>query len=1148
MSILQEISMISKEQQELLMLLLKEEGISLANLPIIPQDRTRASFPLTFAQRRLWILNQLEPNACAYNMFGAFRFSGPLNIEMLERSFNEIIHRHQILRMVFRVVDNNPMQVLLPSLSMKLNVVDLSHQHQNFPNELPHALICEAAEAPFNLKQGPLLRVSLLKLTNSEHVLLFTMHHIISDAWSLKIIIRELNSYYQFFTTGKAISLPQLTVEYSDYAVWQQEIVKDNAFNKNLEYWIKQLDGITVLDLPTDRVRPATQTYDGSTLTFEIPTFLTKKIKKLSVTEDVSLFMFLLAAFQLLLHRYSGQDDICVGSVISNRNRSELENLVGLFSNTLILRADLSNNPSFQELLARIKNVVLGAFANQDVPFEKLVEIFNTARDLSRQPLFQVMFVYQEFSNDDFMIPDVTVHRMDIENRNSKFDLTLFIEEEIDKLKGCIEYNTNLFDAETIARYAENFVVLLENIVTDTKKQLSNLKILNQQQEHELLEWIDHSGFSKDKCLHELFESCVERNPSDIAISYHGNQISYDDLNKRSNQIAHGLIELKVQRNQPIAVMLETGIEQVASLLAINKAGGVFVCLDQVYPINRLKQILEEVKPICFISDHACLHKYDKFLREFQQEIGHQMYIVNIAANQNAAFAMSGDYYIPHDFFMSCELTNPNLNLSPSNHVYIVYTSGSTGRPKGILQANGNSSQYMEWQSNQFQIEPKKRVAQWASITYDASYSEIFGTLCFGATLCMPNPEDRVDPRAMADWLVREKINVIQLVPSFCKHVLQNIISKYPVYVEDKLKYLESVMLAGERLPIELAREWQNYFNGKTRLYNLYGPSEIVLTTQYLIGDLSPYLNSVPIGAPFAGRQILILDKYQQLCAIGVPGEIYIKSPYLTLGYYKQPTETAKAFIQNPLHNNYSDIVYKTGDRGRWLNEHEIEFLGRIDNQLKIRGSRVEMGEIEAVISSLDTVNECAVIARAYSDGTPYLVAFVSATSKLTISTLREFLTDHLPGYMIPSNFILLDELPHTISGKVDRKALATFDISNQVTIDDTAIAKSELEKTIAAIWQQVLYVNSVAVHSNFFDLGGHSLLMIQVQMLLSEKIGRNIPLVELFKFPTIKSLADYLQGEITEDNSLDSALYRSQLRTNLMRKRQQINRLNNLK
>ena len=787
----------------------------------------------------------------------------------------------------------------------------------------------------------------------------------------------------------------------------------------------------------------------------------------------------------------------------------------------MILRANLADDPTFQGLLKKTKQVVLDAFAHQDVPFEIIVEKLNVKRDLSYHPLFQVMFVY-EHESKNFNISGTSAKKLDVTNGFSKFDLTLFIENNNEEqLTGYIEYNADLFKPETINSYIESYIALLEEMVTLPQKKVSKMSLISFQQAQAVLSWTDDSGPAKNKCLHQHFEKWVELTPNEIALSYQGADVSYEELNQRSNQIAHRLIQMGIKKGQPVAMMLEIGVDQIASLLAINKVGGIFICLDKQYPTIRLKQILQEVMPVCVISDLISLNVHCQNFLSSQQEAHYDMFILNLSddsATVNKATLFS----------------NPNLTISPTDPVYIVYTSGSTGKPKGIVQTHGGSSQYMEWQSNQFNIQSKTRMAQWASITYDASYSEIFGALCFGATLCIAAPLDRRDPQAMAQWIELEKINVIQLVPSFCTLLLQRFIARGCAPL-----YLEYVLLAGERLPIELAREFQAYFNHKTKLYNLYGPSEIVLTTQYLINELPPALTSIPIGAPFVGRQILILDKNDSLCPLRIPGEIYIKSPYLTLGYFQQPEETSKVYIQNPLHNDYPDRVYKTGDRARWLNANEIEFLGRNDNQVKIRGSRVEPGEIEAVLLLHDLVSESAVIIKQHQDDTPYLIAFVCGAENIDIQSIREFLMDYLPSYMIPAHIVCLLDFPRTISGKIDRKMLANQWHLNQDTSDDTAIPENECEKMIAEVWKELLHLHSVRNDVNFFELGGHSLLMVQAQLKLNERFKKSLALVDLFKYPTIKLLANFLLHQ-KEDDGLKQGNQRA-----LLRKRLQQNRRN---
>ncbi|MCR9191501.1 MAG: amino acid adenylation domain-containing protein [Gammaproteobacteria bacterium] len=1115
-----DIQALSREEQELFFLLLQEEGIDLQSSPITPQTTDQSSYPLSYAQRRIWLLNQLDPKSTAYHMFGVLHLNGAVDHAVLARSFGEVIKRHDILRASFHIEDNHPIMRINDSCAFQLKWVDFSYLQTDESNATVQDIIREAHMQAFDLSQPGLIRASLVKLSDIKYLLLFATHHIIADAWSLNVLIRELSHFYQSMGAGHTDGLPELPIQYSDYAVWQQNLSQSFEFNKSVAYWIKQLkDGENTLNLPADAMRPPLQTSKGKKLMFTISEALSDKIKALSSSADVSLFVLLLSVFQVLLFRYSSQTNFMIGSVISNRNRRELEALIGLFADTLVLRTDLSGNPTFQELLIRTKRIVLEAFQHQAVPFDLIVEKLNVKRELSHHPLFQVMFVYESRS-EHFNIADIQGEQLEFESGHAKFDLTFFVEDKGAFLSGAIEYNIDLFLPETIHSYLESYLALLENISIDASKKISELPLVREQQAKKLLSWQDDSGPAKNFCLHQYFEKWVDLTPNEIAVSFMGLEISYQQLNQRSNEIAHKLIQLGVKKNQFVAIMLEVGIDQIAALLAVCKSGAGFICLDQHYPKLRLMQILEEVKPFCVISDASSLKSHHQNFLLAQQEAHYEASIINLS----------------EDDVLDVFTGNPKVDVVPSDPVYIVYTSGSTGKPKGILQTHGCSIQYMEWQSNQFQIQPKKRMAQWASITYDASYSEIFGALCFGATLCVTAPLDRRDPKVMMGWLELAKITVIQLVPSFCKLLLQCMIAEYATKQTHVLENLEYVLLAGESLPVKLAREFQGYFNHKTKLYNLYGPSEIVLATQYCVDNLPPALTNISIGAPFVGRQILILDSHGALCPLRVPGEIYIKSPYLTQGYFQQPEETGKVFIQNPLHDDYPDRVYKTGDRGRWLNEHEIEFLGRKDNQVKIRGSRVEVGEVEAVLLRHEAVRESAVIVKRHFDDTVYLDAFVSGEREIDTQVLKNFLVSYLPTYMMPSHIFFLENFPRTISGKIDRKMLAVQSYERQETSETAVAPENEIEKDIAAVWQALLGVSSVCVNSNFFDLGGHSLLLVQVQMALSVRLKQNIALIDLFKYPTIKSLANFLSQ--TTEFALPQGQQRALLRKKLSKRR----------
>lgn len=1126
----EEFEALSLEQRELLFALLKEKDLDISRLPITARKKGMR-VPLSFAQQRLWFLAQLEPASAAYNMPAALRLVGLLNMDALKQSFNYIVSRHEVLRTTFSVEQGRPVQVIAPTLYIKLPVVDLRHLSQMEQDAEVQQLISAEAQQPFNLSTGPLLRVILLQLGSQEHILLFTMHHIIADGWSLRIFTREMAVLYESFCISKSLPLPELPVQYADFAYWQEIWVKDEALQKQLAYWKQQLNGAApVLELPIDRSRPSKQSFRGSVRTLRLSEALSKRLKKLSIQEGASLFMTLLAAFKTLLYRYTGQEDIIVGSPIAGRNRCEIEGLIGFFVNTLVFRVNVSGNLTFRQLLGQVREVALGAYSNQEVGFERLVEQLQPERDLSRQPLFQVMFLLQD-EPDKFSLPGLSISVMEVTNELAKFDLTLLvIGQSTDFLEVRMEYNTDLFNAKTIDLMLERFRTLLESIVTDPEQRLSDLKLFEYNKNQLLMPLEDITTYMQEKCLHEMFELQAEQTPDNIAISYKGEQITYKELNEQSNKIAHRLTVLGAVSQRKVAIMLENEPLQIITMLGVFKAGCTFVCLEPNSPTIRLKQVLVEVKPFCLLTKTTCLSEHYKVLQELQYETGYEMMTVDIM-NGNGGCPESTNNPYGVTLFESYPTTNLGRTVSVSDPAYIVYTSGSTGKPKGILQSHQSFGQFLEWQSKQFRIQPLERIAQWASTTYDASYCEIFGALCFGATLCIAESSIRGNPAAIVDWLETEKINWIQVVPSFCKYLLQNVKLKKAKGGPNLFQHLKYMLLSGEVLPVELADQWLKQFGESPQLFNLYGPSETVLATYYKVDKV--YLNqrSIPLGRAIDGRQILLLDKAKQLCPVGIIGEIWIRSPYLTLGYFQRLEETQKVFAQNPLHNEYPDMVYKTGDLGQWMLDGNIEFLGRIDNQVKIRGNRVELGEIEAILSSHGFIRECAVVIHNYQDMDQRLVAYIAPSENISVSSLRKFLAQTLPNYSIPSAFVFLDALPRTLSGKFDRKALPKPEFHNSEQVDSGGIPRTKTEKIIATLWQEALQLKNVSLHDNFFDLGGHSLLIVQVQQKIEEIFDVNLPVVEIFRYPTVSALAEFLEQEQKHMDSFQHKVSRAETR-----------------
>ncbi|HKG81334.1 MAG TPA: amino acid adenylation domain-containing protein [Pyrinomonadaceae bacterium] len=898
------------------------------------------------------------------------------------------------------------------------------------------------------------------------------MHHIISDGWSAGVFFKELSALYAAYAADEESPLPALAVQYADYAVWQREYLSGEVLNAQVEYWRERLTGAApVLELPADRVRPAVQSYRGAAARFEVSREVSEGLKELAHAEGVTLFMTLLAAFKVLLYRYTGQAGIVVGSPIAGRTRAEVENLIGFFVNTLVLRTDLSGGPSFRELLGRVRETALGAYAHQDVPFEKLVEELQPERDLSRSPLFQVMFILQNAPREELVLPGLNMGLVNAGSVTAKFDLSVVFYEDEQVLRGVIVYNTDLFESATIERMVGHFGVLLEAVNADAEQLVTKLPILTEAEQHQLLvEWNESGRAYEQNCPHRLFEKQVELNPNAIAVTFEGEELSYGKLNAQSNRIAHGLRAMGVVEGQPVALMLGTGPRQIAGLMGILKAGGTLLCLDKGYPQNRLKQILEDAQPRCLITELDSINDCEDLLQQ-----------MNLPSELKMMVLDSTDLESYPDI-------NPELPIDPASPAYLVYTSGSTGRPKGIIQSHGNFCQFLEWQSDRFQIRAPKRVAHWASISYDASYCEILGALCFGATLCQARRSTRYDSLPLLEWVGKEKISLLQVVPSFCAQVIQHLGSKANGKYQHPLPHLESLLLVGENLGVSLAGELLERFPDKPNLYNLYGPTECVLATHYSMKEVAPDQRAIPVGHNIDGRQIFILDRAGQLCPIGVRGEIYIRSPYLTQGYFKRPEETQRAFIQNPFHDDYPDRVYRTGDLGRRLPDGNIEFAGRVDNQVKVRGMRVELEEIEAVLSRHEVVSECAVVAHDYGQGDQRLIAYLiqrraeeGGETQLGKTSLEN---QHVSQY---------ERVYDEIYGL--RQAYADFDLTLNLRIwissyTGRAFSKEEILEGVEDIVDRIRSLNPRRV----LDIGcGSGMLLLKIAPHCEEYFGADI-------------------------------------------------------
>ncbi len=1073
----------------------------------IPKKTERELAPLSFAQQRLWFLTQLEQNNCAYHIVKAFQLHGNLNVPVLQQSLDAIVVHHEALRTTFIVQDGNPIQVVTEPRSVELKVIDLKNDPERNDITFVQKLLQNEAHRPFNLTSDLMLRACLIKRSPQEHILLLVMHYIAADDWSMSLLLEQLAKLYEAFLNKKPNPLSELPIHYVDFAIWQRQWLSDEVLEKQLNYWKQQLAGAApVLELPTDKLRPPVQTYQGAREAFVLPQKLSQALTALSQQEGVTLFMTLLAVFQTLLHRYTKQQDILVGSPVAGRNLPEIENSIGFFANTLVLRTDMSGNPSFRELLQRVRSVAMSAYTNQDLPIDKLIDELEPERSLSYHPLFQVMFVLQNTSKQTLDLPEIASTLFNWENVASRFDLTLSIAETEQGLRGLWEYNTDLFDAPTIKRMSGHFQTLLEGIVTNRDQPLSELPLLTATERHQLLvEWNNNrADYSQEQCIHELFEQRVEQNPNAIALIFENEQLTYRELNNRANQLAHYLRTLGVGLEVLVSLYVERSLEMVVGLLGILKAGGAYVPLDPTYPKERLAFMLKNSQPLVLLTQESLKTELSDF----------------------TARAVCFDT----DCQLIAQQSEENLNQTAAavNLAYIIYTSGSTGTPKGVQVTHGNLCHYAQAMGKALSITAGDVYLHTASIAFSSSVRQLMVPLAQGATVKIATSEQRKDPRALFEGIKQHDVSVIDIVPSYWRNCIHTLGSLNPekreFLLDNKLRLIVS---ASEPLLSDIPAQWRFGFQHRAQLINMFGQTEtcgIVATYPILAQqDDKPgtacakgdRVKIVPLGSPIANTQIYLLDEHMQPVPIGVSGELHIGGLGLARGYLNRPELTEEKFIPDPFSQKAGARLYKTGDLARYLSNGNIEFIGRSDYQVKIRGFRIELGEVEAVLNQHPSVVQTAVIAACVdAQGDKRLVAYVVPNKELepVISDLRGFLKEQLPEYMVPSAFVLLEALPLTPSGKVNRGALPAYDFSKLDLEANFVAPRDELEQQIAQIWEEVLHRQPIGIRDNFFDLGGHSLLAVHLFAQIEQKFGKKLPLATLFQSGTVEALATMLR------------------------------------
>ncbi|MBE9205818.1 amino acid adenylation domain-containing protein [Nostoc sp. LEGE 06077] len=1074
-----------KERKTEILAFLQEAqtATQLTSLSLVSGNRDK-DLPLSFAQQRMWFLSQLDGESTFYNESFQLRIVGKLSLTALEQSINEIIRRHEALRTNFPIVEGVPFQVIRPSLTITIPVVEVQYLTETAVQQM----ITHEVSHSFDLGIDPLVRGTLLRQAPESHLLILIMHHIVVDGWSMGVFFKELDALYPAFIQGQPSPLPELTIQYADFALWQRQWLTKEIQDKQLDYWKQKLAGAPpLLELPSDYPRPPVQTFAGATREFQIDQHLTSQLVALSQKSDVTLFMTLLSAYAVLLHRYSGQDDICIGSPFANRDRREIDPLIGFFVNTLVMRTQIEGNLSFSQLLEKVRSLVWDAHANQDIPFEQIVEALQPERFLGYNPLFQVSFVLENFSLDTLELPGISLTPEMVERGTSKFDLNLSMWQTQKGLFGSWEYNSDLFAAETIARMIGHFQTLLAAIVKDSHQKVKELPLLTEPERHKLLlEWNNtQANYPQDQCIHQLFEEQVEKTPDAVAVVFENEQLTYHQLNCRANQLAHYLQSLGVKPDTLVGICVERSLEMIVGLLGILKAGGAYVPLDPDYPAERLSFMLADTQIKVLLTQEKLL--------EFIPE--HQGSVVCLDSDWKSVFLENQN--------------NLNCQASPESLAYVIYTSGSTGIPKGVAVTH-QSVNRLVLNTNYIELTASERVAQTANIAFDAATFEIWGALLHGAVLVMITKSVLLMPEELAVNIRSHKISVLFLTTA----LFNQLASIFP-QAFSSLKYL---LFGGEAVDPKWVQEVLEK-GAPQYLLHVYGPTEnTTFSSWYLVEDVAATATTIPIGRPIANTQIYILDQNLQPVPISVPGELYLGGDGLARGYLNRLELTKEKFIANPFDN--SQKLYKTGDLVRYLANGNVEYIERIDNQVKIRGFRIELGEIETLLSQYPEIKSVVVIAREDSSGDKRLVAYVvpHQDSKPIAQELRSFLKTKLPEHMIPGAFVMLESLPLTPNGKIDRRALPEPDLDSRL-LKKYVAPRTPIEELLTPIWTQVLKVEQVGIHDNFFELGGHSLLATQLVSRIRNIFKVELPLRELFAKATVGELA-HLIGQLQQQKA----------------------------
>lgn len=1082
--------------------LFQKEGVPRANGVMLERRSRQRMAPLSFAQERLWFLDQFQADRSVYNIPGNFQLPGALHLPALHAAFNEVVRRHEALRTTFPVIDGKPVQLIAPSARLSLPLRDL----RALPVERREAetarLAAEERSRPFDLMRDLPLRVQLLRVADELHLVLLTMHHIVSDARSMEIFFSELSTLYRAYAQGSASPLPEPPVQYADFAEWQRDWLCGEVLDEQLAFWRRQLSGAPqVIGLPTDRPRPPVQRHRGALQAFRLSRRLVEELRALSIAEGATLFMTMLAGFLTLLHRYSGETTLCVGTPIANRDRAELESLIGLFVNTVVLRVDLRGDLSFRALIASVRETALTAYSHQDLPFEKLVEELHPQRSMGHNPLFQVMFTLQSApaaAVEPVSADPASADReepLSVTPSTAKFDLNLSLVQCGQDLTGAIEYNTDLFDDATITRMVGHLLMLLTAAAAQPNAQLADLPLLMDAEQQQLARW----NASAETCpavggIHRLVEDRAARTPAAPALCADGREISYGELNQRADRLARRLRRLGCGPDMAVGIFGDRSIETFIGLLGVLKAGGASLPLDPTYPAQRLAFMLADSGAPLLVTQKRLVANLPP----------HQAFVVCVDEDEDEDAAASDE-----------AAAGPTPALDGDRLAYIIYTSGSTGRPKGAAVTHRTLLNLILWQMVRSRC-PEGRTLQYAPLSFDVALQEIFATWCAGGCLVLIDETDRCDMRRLPRLLREAAIERLFLPYVALKQLAES------VDQDDLLpSELREVITAGEQLRITPAIRRFFARLPQCTLANQYGPSETHVVSEFVLPPAPaswPVLP--PIGRPIAATQLHVLDDRLRPVPIGVPGELYVGGVPPARGYLGRPAATAESFVPNPWAAPGTRL-YRTGDLARYLPDGNLEFLGRRDDQLKIRGHRIEPGEVEVALSQAPGVRAATVACRTDPAGELSLVGYLVAEGEPSIEEIRGHLRRSLPEYMVPSSFIQLPYLPMTPSGKVDRRALVALDGTRLGIERPFAAPRTSLEQRLAEIWRGVLGVERIGVSDNFFDLGGHSLSATRVVARIRDLFDIEVPLVRIFEQPSIAGLACALiEAELARDES----------------------------